>query len=237
VRAAHFYKYRNFMRNYPTIEMDNMDMAGRDILFLYFSKQTLMHTTEGTENRVMIEIISELDGLRALDPQAITKIHNQYFQEIYRFARYRLGDETHAEDIAGEVFVRLLEATHVGRGPETNLRGWLMGTASNLINDYYRKVYSTQREELSEDLFEQQHHQGVMDDPHDHVEASEKQNQVRLAIQELTQEQKQVLTFRFGNGFTLEETAELMGKKANAIKALQFRALVSLRRNLGDETS
>jgi DNA-directed RNA polymerase specialized sigma24 family protein len=35
----------------------------------------------------------------------------------------------------------------------------------------------------------------------------------------------------------LEETAELMGKKANAIKALQFRALVSLRRNLGDETS
>jgi len=33
----------------------------------------------------------------------------------------------------------------------------------------------------------------------------------------------------------LEETAELMGKNANTIKALQFRALLALRRSIGSD--
>jgi RNA polymerase sigma-70 factor (ECF subfamily) len=51
----------------------------------------------------------------------------------------------------------------------------------------------------------------------------------------LTDEQQKVIGMRFGNGFTLEETAELMGKKTNAIKALQFRALAALRRMISKE--
>jgi DNA-directed RNA polymerase specialized sigma24 family protein len=42
-----------------------------------------------------------------------------------------------------------------------------------------------------------------------------------------------VLVSRFIEGLTLAETAELMGKKENAIKALEFRALKSVRRLLG----
>jgi RNA polymerase sigma-70 factor (ECF subfamily) len=38
---------------------------------------------------------------------------------------------------------------------------------------------------------------------------------------------------RFIEGLTLAETAEVMGRKENAIKALEFRALKSVRRILG----
>ena len=52
----------------------------------------------------------------------------------------------------------------------------------------------------------------------------------------LTSEQQHVLALRFGGEYTLEETAEMMGRKVNAIKALQFRALRTLRRHLAQES-
>lgn len=65
---------------------------------------------------------SDLNGLRSLDAQAIQAVYERYFPEVYRYVRYRLGDERAAEDIASEVFVRLLEAAHANRAPTSNLR-------------------------------------------------------------------------------------------------------------------
>jgi RNA polymerase sigma-70 factor (ECF subfamily) len=53
-------------------------------------------------------------------------------------------------------------------------------------------------------------------------------------MRRLTPDQQNVLTLRFGNGFSLEQTAKIMGKSVNAVKVLQFRATASLRRVLGE---
>jgi RNA polymerase sigma factor (sigma-70 family) len=53
-------------------------------------------------------------------------------------------------------------------------------------------------------------------------------NALRQAIQALTPEQQQVIVLRFMEGQRLEVVAEVMGKNANAIKALQHRALKAL---------
>jgi RNA polymerase sigma-70 factor (ECF subfamily) len=51
---------------------------------------------------------------------------------------------------------------------------------------------------------------------------------------QLTPDQQNVLALRFGEGYSLEETASAMRKNVNAVKALQFRALAALQRNLGE---
>lgn len=56
----------------------------------------------------------------------------------------------------------------------------------------------------------------------------------RYALTLLTEEQQQVLALRFGQGYSLEETATRMEKNVNAVKALQFRALASLQRQIGE---
>ncbi len=65
---------------------------------------------------------SDLDGLRRLDAQVIQAVYERYFPEVYRYVRYRLGDERAAEDIASDVFVRLLEAARANRAPNSKLR-------------------------------------------------------------------------------------------------------------------
>ena len=181
------------------------------------------------QGRYIKQTMSELDGLKSLDMQAITLVHDRYYPEVFRFARYRLDDEIAAQDIAGEVFVRLLEAVHAGHGPHTNLRGWLFSITHNMVNDHYRRIYRRPAGELSEDI------KAEGTDPQQAIEAQDEQHKLRIALSRLTGDQQQVITLRFGGGYSLEETAVLMGKNANAIKALQFRALAALRRSLDDE--
>ena len=170
-----------------------------------------------------------LKGLRELDPQAITAIHNRYYPDIYRFAQYRLSNSHLAEDISAEVFMRLLEAVNVGRGPRTTLRGWLMATTTNMVNDHYRKSYRRKTEDLSDDI------RADTPGPMARVEIHEQNQAVRVALEKLTPDQQNILSLRFGAGYSLEETADAIGKNVNAVKQLQFRALAALRRHLGEE--
>ena len=166
-----------------------------------------------------------LDGLQNLDSQIIGAVYDKYFPEVYRYVRFRLNDEQTAEDIASDVFVRLLEAAQNKRGPQTNLRAWLFATASHIIIDYLRQLYRRPVESLPEDLLD------FDSIPHDIFDQREQKRNVQQAYAMLTTEQQHVLALRFSQGFSLEETATALKKNANAVRALQFRALAALQRN------
>lgn len=165
------------------------------------------------------------------DAASIASLHREYFPVIYRYMNYRLGDLGAAEDLTSQTFLLLLEAIAKGNGPKTSVRGWLMGTASNLVNGYYRRIYQRPTEQLPESLISQEH------DPLHAAALAESKANVRAAVKQLTEQQQHVLALRFGSGFSLSETAEAMDKNVNAVKALQYRALESIRRILRDEAS
>jgi RNA polymerase sigma-70 factor (ECF subfamily) len=167
-----------------------------------------------------------LDGLKNLDSQIIGAVYDKYFPDIYRYVRYRLNDEQLAEDIAGDVFVRLLEAVRNKRGPQTNLKAWLLATASHAVVDHLRRNYRRPAESLPEDLLDPDSM------PHDIFDQEEQKRNVQQAYAMLTPDQQHVLALRFGQGYSLEETSELLGKNVNAVKALQFRALAALQRHI-----
>lgn len=171
---------------------------------------------------------SALHGLRDLDSQSIGAIYDQYFPDVYRYARYRINDDTVAEDIASDVFVRLLEAAQKRKGPDTNLKGWLIATASHAVNDHLRRRYRRPTESLSDAMPDH----GT--DLRAEFDLREQNRTVQAAYAQLTDEQQHVLALRFGQGYSLEETAVYMKKKVNAVKALQFRALASLQRIIGE---
>ena len=184
----------------------------------------------GAAEQIMAIFVEQqaLDGLRELDSQSIGAIYDQYFSEIYRYVRYRISDDAIAEDIASDVFLRLLEAAQKNQGPQSSLKGWLIATASNVVNDHFRYQYRRPVEDLSDSTPDQ----GLS--IHAQVDLREQNQMVRNAYAQLTHEQQDVLALRFGQGYSLEETATHMNKNINAVKALQFRALASLQRQIGE---
>ena len=169
-----------------------------------------------------------LDGLQRLDSQAISAIYDQYFSEVYRYVRYRINDDRTAEDIASDVFVRLLEAAQKKQGPQSSLKGWLIATASHSVNDHLRRQYRRPVEALSDSMADGR------PSIHSEVDSREQNRMVQSAYAQLTSEQQHVLALRFGQGYSLEETAAYLKKNINAVKALQFRALASLQRQIGE---
>lgn len=172
---------------------------------------------------------SELEGLQNLDSQVIGAVYDRYFSDVYRFVYYRLSDEQLAEDISSDVFVRLLEAAKKKRGPQSNLKGWLLATATHAVTDHLRQAYRHPHEVLSEMI-----PNGAAPSLVDEVAHRERIDGFQRAYTHLTLEQQNVLALRFGDGYSLEETARLMQKNVNAVKALQFRALATLHRLMGE---
>lgn len=160
---------------------------------------------------------------RALDAEALTALHDALYPAVYRYVAYRLGDGPLSEDLTAEVFLRLLEALHAGRVRGSGLRAWCFTTAHHLVMDHLRQRYRRPQQGLEDG------HLAAEGDPEQTLEAQQRLEAVQRAMRHLTPEQQHVLTLRFSQAISLEETAALMGKSVNAVKVLQFRALAALR--------
>jgi RNA polymerase sigma-70 factor (ECF subfamily) len=158
-----------------------------------------------------------------LDPATLAEIYDQYAGKIYTYIYHRTGDAALSEDLAGDVFVRMLEAVRADRGWQTSLQGWLYRIAHNLIVDHFRRSSKREGVELDERWM-------AAENPTHTFEGLFSSNQLRLGMRFLTEEQQQVVVLKFVEGLSNAEVAEVLGKSEGAIKALQHRGLSALRR-------
>ena len=175
----------------------------------------------------MEEELSLLERIQRRDQQALAEVHDRYFDQLYHYINYRLGDSETAADLAGEVFLALIHALKRGKPPQTSLTGWLYAVARNLAADHLKKQVRTVP--LLEDL--------VSSEPSltEQAYLAHLAPTLKQALLKLTEEQQHVITLRFGQGLSLAETAEIMEKSVGAVKALQHRALASLARFMPTE--
>lgn len=172
-----------------------------------------------------------LERARKLDNDALAELHDQLYPIVYRYVRFRIDDDQVCEDLTSEVFLRFLNSLRQkGRNIE-DARAWMLGTASNLIHDYYRVKYRRPVENIEnhEMLLSQQNTEST-------IEHRATLGEVSQALQRLTPDQQNVLALRFSQEFSLDETAKIVGKSVNAVKVLQFRALAALRRILAEDS-
>jgi len=167
-----------------------------------------------------------LERARTYDAQALAEIYDRHAGPIYGYLFRVIGDAAHAEDLAGEVFLRLLQALRTSRAPRDNLEGWLYRVAHNLAMDLFRRQKKGPAVPLAEELLAQD------SQPSDLVEDGQIKQQLRTGMRRLTPDQHQVILLRFAEGFPAAEVARLMGKSEGAVKVLQHRAVNRLRKLL-----
>lgn len=194
---------------------------------LYFARCSQIPSFKSAlRDAVLAEEKLEWDSLRKLDPQALSSIHTRFYPDVLRLATYRVGDRMVAEDLASETFIQLINALHAGKGPTKNIRGWLLGTTNNLVNNHFRSTYRSTFDHLGDQ-------DALIDEPVSRLDTYlDDHDRLKSALSNLTEEQQMVISLRFGAEMSLDETARVMGKKPNAIKALQFRATNALRKQL-----
>jgi RNA polymerase sigma-70 factor (ECF subfamily) len=168
-----------------------------------------------------------LNAARAQGKDALEKIFDLYSSALYKYALRWGCDPVLADQIVGDVFVKLLEQLDLGKGPETNLRSYLYQMTYHQIVDQGRASHKSAPLEAAEGVRQEE------DSPALRLENQMMFDLVLKAIEdELTDDQRQVILLRFMEQFSLQETADIMGKKVNHVKVLQSRAIAKLRKAL-----
>lgn len=166
-----------------------------------------------------------LDAARRFDKRALAAIYDAYNDELYRYAFRLVGDVARAEDLMSETFSRFLRALERGGGPRTHLRAYLYRTTHNLAMDHMRRAAKERIEASVEPKVERD-----IRNTERSVELKFQGEQAVSMLKQLTEEQRRVLLLKFFHGMSNEEIATTMQKSVGAVKALQHRALNSLRR-------
>jgi len=189
----------------------------------------------------MEDIAHLLNDARQGDAEALSVLYRQFVPGIFGYIATRVPDRATAEDLTSEVFLQMVEGIHALRATdEAGFAAWLLRIARLIVAGYYRKrerqplVFSLSHDEgKHESLLGKESHPET--NPVFQAETREEWNRVVQAINHLTEEQRQVLVARLLMGYDVETVARMIGKKGNAIKALQFRALQSLHRLLAKQ--
>ncbi len=161
------------------------------------------------------------------DSQAFAELYNAYVDNIYRYIFYRVNTVTIAEDLTADVFIHALEGLPTYEDRSSPLLAWLYRIAHARLVDYYRRAERAGQHESIDDV-----ELGFDEDLDSSIMTMHQADQIQAALQTLTDEQQQVIIFRFMEGYSLEKTAEVMGKTTGAIKSMQLRALNALSRAL-----
>jgi RNA polymerase sigma-70 factor, ECF subfamily len=168
-----------------------------------------------------------LRRVRQWDEEALTAAYDEFAPAVYRYAYRLTGHRETAEEVVSETFHRFLVSLKNGGGPEQNLSAWLYRVAHNLVVDRWRRKPAQEEVPLTETS-----RVSTGDRILERVAQQQEVENVRRALKFLTPLQRQVIVLRYLEGMSTREIAAVIERDVNAVKALQHRAVNSLKRLL-----
>jgi RNA polymerase sigma-70 factor (ECF subfamily) len=163
------------------------------------------------------------------DKSAFAALYDRYVEQIYRHVYYRVSCQADAEDITQEVFIRAWKAIRRYQRGEALFVSWLLVIARNLVTDFYRA-------RKKDDLLEDKNIPTTPDtSPEVALERRFEKDELRKAISKLKDLKQKVLIMRFIDGFSYSEISRALRKSEGAIRVIQYRALLDLRKIIGRE--
>jgi RNA polymerase sigma-70 factor (ECF subfamily) len=156
------------------------------------------------------------------DQDALRFLYVRFADDVCRYVHSIVGDRHAAEDVTQTVFSQLLVKMRHYEAREVPFKGWLFRVAHNAAVDHVRarRVIPFEEVRAEEALFDET---GI-----------ERCRSLRLALEQLSPAQREVLVLRHIAGLTPPEIAERLDKSESAVNGLHHRARAALKASLRD---
>lgn len=168
-----------------------------------------------------------VERAKARDERAFAALYELYAPKIHSYFYYHLNGRSHeAEDLTNEVFVKVLEKIRTFEFRGLPFSSWLYRIAHNHLIDHVRGQPKLGPVAL-EDCLELREERAQRD-----LDNALSAQDLKEALWYLTAEQRQVIVLRFVQGLNTLETALAMDRSEDAVKKLQARGLMMLKKVL-----
>ena len=169
------------------------------------------------------------------EDQRISEVVRRERSRLLNFIRRRVPDPGDAEDIAQEVFYRLVEANRLLM-PIEHITGWLFQVARNRITDLFRKKQPENFSEIDVDDEDGLHFEDLLPSPDAGPEAEYARHvlleELKKALSELPKEQREVFVAHELEGRSFKELAAETGVSVNTLLSRKRYAVLHLRDRL-----
>ena len=171
--------------------------------------------------------------MRRGEPAAFAALMRQNNRRLYRLARSIVRDETEAEDVVQETYVRALAHLDQFRG-EASLTTWLARIAANEALGRLRRRRPTVDLAQAENVVALPS-VGAVINPENVAARREIRRVIERAVDALPANFRTVFMLRAVEQMSIDETASLLGIPAETVKTRFHRANRQLRQALSDE--
>ncbi|HEU4900426.1 MAG TPA: sigma-70 family RNA polymerase sigma factor [Actinomycetota bacterium] len=184
----------------------------------------------GLRDGQLVELVAEKDA------GALEALYDRYGRAAFSLARRILTEETLAQDVVQEVFLSLWRNAgrfDAGRG---TVATYLLSMTHHRAVDVVRREENLRRWRTSDEGLELEADPKVRVE--DEVEASERRAEVRAALKELPDAQREALLLAYFGGYTQREVAALVGVPLGTVKtrmAAGMRKMKEALRDAGDQ--
>jgi RNA polymerase sigma-70 factor (ECF subfamily) len=157
-------------------------------------------------------------------PEDFERLYEEHAQPLFGFLSYRTGDRVLAEDLMADTFERALRARARFDRRKASEKTWLYTIALNLLRDHARRKGSETRalERVPYDAR----------DRADALAGIEHRDELKRAMEVLSDEEREALALRFGGDMTVPEMAKLLGEPLPRVEGRVYRALRKLREEM-----
>ena len=180
----------------------------------------------GLRDGQLVELVAQKDA------GALEALYDRYGRAAYSLARRILTEETLAQDVVQEVFLSLWRDARrfdAGRG---TVATYLLSMTHHRAVDVVRREENLRRWRTSDEGLE------LEPDPkarvEDEVEASERRAEVRAALAELPDAQREALLLAYFGGYTQREVAALVGVPLGTVKTRMAAGMRKMKEALQD---
>ena len=178
-----------------------------------FRRRQVVEHSPATERLVLVAVARAKDG----DADALRFLFLRYADNVYGYVCSIVRDEYEAEDVTQHIFAKLMTALDHYQPRVVPFSAWILRVAHNAAIDHVRKRRPVPCEEV--------HSPDLEDD----ASGRERFADLRLALDALPSEQRDVIMLRFLVGLSPREIAERLGRSEDAVHGLQHRGRRRLR--------
>jgi len=176
-----------------------------------------------------------IEQLKQGEETAFKTIVEQWKDMVYNTVLGIVQNETEAEDITQDVFIKVFENISSFKG-ESKFSTWLYKIATSKALDFLRSRKRKKRFGFMKSLFGNGHEEEpqLADFYHPGVKLDNKERSVVLfkAIGKLPENQKAAFTLHKLEGLSYQEISEVLNTTVSAVESLMSRAKVNLRKEL-----
>lgn len=165
------------------------------------------------------------------DGEAFGQLYDRYVDTVFRFIYFRVNDRALAEDFTSETFLRALRRITTISYQGRDIGAWFVTIARNIVFDHMKSA----RHRLEITTADTLEGGTAAASPESAVIDALTSDRLMSAVRQLGDEQRECVMLRFIQGYSVSETADVMGKNEGAIKALQHRAVRKLAELVGAE--